>query len=50
MLREQLADNDVGALKWEMDARRRPEWRDVSDRGPIYKSYWAQWKSFEVTE
>jgi len=29
----------------EMEAGRRPEWKDISDRGPIYKSYWAQWKS-----
>jgi hypothetical protein len=43
--REQLADNDIGPLMREMEPGRRPEWKDVSDRGPIYKSYWAQWKS-----
>jgi hypothetical protein len=50
MLREQLADNDVGTLKREMDARRCPKWRDVTDQGPIYKSYWAQWKSLAVRD
>jgi hypothetical protein len=28
-----------------METGRHPEWKDVSDRVPIYKSYWAQWKS-----
>jgi hypothetical protein len=26
----------------------RPEWRDISGRSPIYKSYWALWKSLGV--
>jgi hypothetical protein len=43
--REQLADNDLGPLMREMEAGQRPEWKDISDRGPIYKSYWVQWKS-----
>jgi len=42
---EQLADNDIGPLMREVEAGRRPEWKDISDRGPIYKSYWPQWKS-----
>ena len=46
--REQLADNDLGPLMREMEAGRRPEWKDISDRGPIYKSYWAQWKSLAL--
>jgi len=29
-----------------MEAGQRPEWRDISDWGPVYKSYWAQWNSF----
>ena len=37
--REQLADNDLGPLIWEIEAGRRPEWKDISNRGPIYKSY-----------
>ena len=28
----------------------RPEWRDISDRGPIYMSYWVQWKSLAVRD
>ena len=43
--REQLADNDLGSLMREIEAGRRPEWKDISDHGPIYKSYWAHWKS-----
>ena len=43
--REQLADNDIGTLMREMEAGRRPEWKDISDRCPLYKSYWVQWKS-----
>jgi hypothetical protein len=48
--REQLADNDLGPLIREIEAGRRPEWRDISNRGPIYKSYWAQWKSFALRD
>jgi len=40
-----LADNDIGPLMRELEAGRPPEWKDISDQGPIYKSYWAQWKS-----
>jgi len=43
--REQLADNDLGPLIQEIEAGRRTEWRDISNRGPIDKSYGAQWKS-----
>ena len=32
----------------EMEAGQPPEWRDISDRGPIYKSDWAQWKPLAV--
>ena len=32
-----MADNDFGPLIWEIEAGQRPEWRDVSDRGPIYE-------------
>jgi len=39
--RKQLADNDIGPLMREMEAGRHPEWKDISDPGPIYKSYWA---------
>ena len=36
---EQLAENDLGPLIQEIETGRRPEWRDISIRGPIYKSY-----------
>ena len=49
-LREQLADNDLGPLIREIEAGRRPEWRDISNRGQIYKSNWAQWKSFALRD
>ena len=48
--REQLADNDLGPLIREIEAGRRPEWRDISNRDPIYKSYWAQWKSVALRD
>jgi hypothetical protein len=48
--REQLADNYVGPLLRQMEAGQCPKWRDVSDWGPIYKSYWAQWKSHAVRD
>ena len=48
--REQLADNDLGPLIREMEAGQRPEWKDISDWGPIYKSYWAKWKSLTLRD
>jgi hypothetical protein len=48
--REQLGDSDVGPLMREVEAGQRPEWRDISDRSPTYKSYWAQWKSLAVSD
>jgi hypothetical protein len=45
--REQLAEDDVGQLLKEVEAR-RPGWEDINDRRPNYKSYWAQWKSLTV--
>ena len=43
--REQLADNGIGPLIREIEPERRPEWMDISDRGPNYKRYGGQWKS-----
>jgi len=40
----------VGPLLQEMEAVQYPVWRDISDRSPIYKSYWAQWKSLVVRD
>jgi len=34
----------------ELEAGQRPEWKDISDRGPIYNSYWAPWKSLAVRD
>jgi hypothetical protein len=34
--REQLADNEMGPLLQEVEAGRRPEWKDVADRSPTY--------------
>ena len=33
-----------------MEAGQCPEWRDISDRSPFYKSYWAQWKYLVVRD
>jgi hypothetical protein len=38
---EQLADNDLGPLMRNIVCRNL-EWRDISNRGLIYKNYWAQ--------
>jgi hypothetical protein len=48
--REQLADQDVGHIPQEVEAGQRPEWKDIADRSPIYKSYWAQRKSLAVRD
>jgi hypothetical protein len=48
--RKQLADDDLGQLLQEVEAGKRPEWRDISDRSPVYKSYLAQWKSLAVRD
>jgi len=33
-----------------MEAGQRPEWGDISDRGPVYKNCWAQWNSFMLKD
>jgi hypothetical protein len=43
--REQLADDEMEPLLQEVEAGRRPEWKDIADRSPTYKGYGAQWKS-----
>jgi len=48
--RDQLVDNNVGPLMRELVAGQCPKWRDVSDQGPIYKTYCAQWKSLAVRD
>ena len=47
--REQLADN-IGPLMLEMEAGQCPKQRGISAWGPIYKSYWAQWKTLAVRD
>jgi hypothetical protein len=47
--REQLADPDIGPILQEVENGQRPEWKDIANRSPTYKSYWAQWKSLAVT-
>jgi hypothetical protein len=48
--REQLNNHDVGRILQEVEAGQRSDWRDVADWSPIYKSYWAQWKSLVVRD
>jgi hypothetical protein len=48
--REQLADDNLKQLLKEVEPGQRPEWRDINDRNPVYKSYWAQWKSLVVRD
>jgi hypothetical protein len=45
---EQLNDPDIGPILQEAETGQRPEWKDILDRSPTYKSYWAQWKSLAV--
>jgi hypothetical protein len=33
-----------------VEAGQRPQWKDIADRSPTYKSYWAQWKSLVVRD
>jgi hypothetical protein len=45
---EQLNDPDIGPILQEVGTGHRPEWKDIADRSPTYKSYWARWKSLVV--
>jgi hypothetical protein len=45
----QLNDQDMGPILEEAETRQRPEWEDIADCSPMYKSYCAQWKSHAVT-
>jgi hypothetical protein len=49
-LRRELLADDVGQLLQEPAVGQRPEWRDISDRSPVYKSHWAHWKSLAVRD
>jgi hypothetical protein len=46
--KEQLNDLDIAPILREVETGRRPDWKDIADRSPTYKSYWAQWKSLAV--
>jgi hypothetical protein len=45
---EQLNDQDIGFILEEAETGQRPEWKDIADRRPAYKSYCAQWKFLSV--
>jgi hypothetical protein len=45
---EQLNDPDIGPILQEVETRQWPEWKDIAECSPTYKSYWAQWKSLAV--
>jgi hypothetical protein len=45
---DQLNNPDIGPILREVETGRRPEWKDIADQSPTYKSYWAQWKSLAV--
>ena len=47
--RGNIWQNDIWSLMRD-EAGQRPEWRDISDCDPIYKSNWAQWKSIAVRD
>jgi hypothetical protein len=45
---EQLNNPEIGPILQEVETGPRPVWKDIADRSPTYKSYWAQWKSLAV--
>jgi hypothetical protein len=49
-LRSELNDQDIGLVLQEVETGQCPEWKDMADRSPTYKSYWAQWKSVAVSD
>jgi hypothetical protein len=48
MRMEQLNDPAIGPILQEAETGQRLEWKDIVDCSPMYKSYWAQWKSLAV--
>jgi hypothetical protein len=46
--KEQLTDPDIGPVIHGVETGQRPEWKDIADCNPTYKSYWAQRKSLAV--
>jgi hypothetical protein len=45
---EQLNDPVIGSILQEVETGQRPEWKDIADCSPTYKSHWAPWKSLAV--
>lgn len=45
---EQLNDQGIGPILGEVETGQRPEWKDILDRFPTFKRYWAQWNSLAV--
>jgi hypothetical protein len=45
---DQLNDPHIGPILREIESRQQLEWKDIADRSPTYKSYWAQWKLLAV--
>jgi hypothetical protein len=45
---EQLSDPDIGPILQEVETGQKLKWKDIANRNPTYKSYWAQWKSLAV--
>jgi hypothetical protein len=48
--REQLNEHDMGQILQEVEAGQCPEWKDIADCSPTYKSHWAQWNSLVLTD
>jgi hypothetical protein len=48
-LRREQQDDD-GPILWEMQCAEHPEWKEMADHSPTYKSYWAQWNSLVVRD
>jgi hypothetical protein len=40
----------MGQILQEVEAGKRPDRKDIADRSPIYKIYWAQCKSVAVRD
>jgi hypothetical protein len=45
---EQLNDQDIGPILEEVQTGQCPEWKDIINCSPTYKSYSAQWKSLAI--
>jgi hypothetical protein len=48
--KEVMADEDMRQIPQEVEAGQCPEWKDILDHSPVYKSYEAKWKSLAVRD